>query len=110
MTSGREPHRKFVTTLHAQAMDGDIRFMSVGIGGVAQPHSDIRTCVFFGVGWRGQQFAQVKTRIVGEVDHLLAQSPIRAYRHRRNGIFHRVSQQMSQIFRFAVEKMSYAAA
>ncbi|EEG24045.1 hypothetical protein EIKCOROL_01330 [Eikenella corrodens ATCC 23834] len=65
VAAGGKPHGKLVFALHAQAVDGDVRFAGFWVGGIAQTHREIRAGVFHGVGGCGQQGAQVEIGIAG---------------------------------------------
>ena len=107
MTAWRQPHRKFIAALDAQTVNGDIRFVSFRVGGIAQTHGDVRARILFGIGWRRQQFTQVEIGISCQMDDFLSHGFFIG-QNRWNRALYGIFQQMAQSFGRAVQEVANA--
>ena len=83
--------------------------MGFRIGGVAQPHGNVRACILFGIGWRWQQFAQVKIGVGSQMNHFLSDGFFSG-QNRWNRALYGVFQQVPQFFWWAIEEVADAFA
>ena len=72
MPSHRQEHRDLVGTLQAQAMDGDVGFPGLRIGGVDEADRDVGTGIFRRIGRRRHQPTDVEAGLARQVHDLLA--------------------------------------
>jgi hypothetical protein len=79
MPSRGEENRELVTSLHAEAMDGDVDVVAVlGIAAEHETHAEVGAGVLWSICRRRQQLTKIEARLVCLMDDLLAQGCLRA--------------------------------
>ena len=105
MATGGKEHREFISLLHTETVNGHIG--QRGIFRIAcqyQPQTEERACINRRVGRGRKQLTQVKVRIVGVKDLLLARCLRGRNHHRCNRVFHRLTNVLRQLRGFTTQQ------
>ena len=105
MATGGKEHREFISLLHTETVYGHVG--QRGIFRIAcqhQPQTEERARINRRVGWGREQLTQVKVRVVGIEDLLLAWCLRGRDHHRRNRVCHRLTDVLRQLRGFAPQQ------
>ena len=100
-------HRNLVLVLKTQAMNRNVLYAGLRIGGISHAERNVRTSIFLGVLRRREDLADVEVFVSRIFHDFLAWSRT-VDDDRRNRRIHRIAQEETELARFAVKQVTHA--